>query len=54
MKNYVGLFFTGVGIGIFLGLSKSPILLQILVPILTVIAVFRPPKNPDWITDKKL
>ncbi|MDX2278079.1 MAG: sulfite exporter TauE/SafE family protein [Saprospiraceae bacterium] len=38
MKNYVGLFFTGVGIGIFLGLSDSPILLQILVPILTVIA----------------
>jgi hypothetical protein len=37
MKNYIALFFTGIGIGIFLGLSKSPILLQILVPLLTII-----------------
>lgn len=37
MKNYIGLFFTGFGIGIFLGLSESPILLQVLIPLLTVI-----------------
>lgn len=37
MKNSIGLFFTGVGIGIFLGLSESPILLQILIPLLTII-----------------
>lgn len=37
MKNNIALFFTGCGIGVFLGLSKSPILLQILVPILTIV-----------------
>lgn len=37
MKNGIGLFFTGIGIGIFLGLSESPILLQILIPLLTII-----------------
>jgi len=37
MKNNIALFFTGFGIGVFLGLSKSPILLQILVPILTIV-----------------
>jgi len=36
MKNNIGLFFTGVGIGIFLGLSESPILLQILIPLFTI------------------
>lgn len=36
-KNLVGLFFTGVCIGIFLGLSKTPVLLQILVPLFTII-----------------
>jgi len=38
MKNNIAIFFTGIGIGIFLGLSESSILLQILVPLLTVIA----------------
>lgn len=37
MKNSIGLFFTGIGIGVFLGLSESPILLQILIPLLTII-----------------
>ncbi len=37
MKNNRALFFTGIGIGIFMGLSKSEILLQILVPLLTII-----------------
>lgn len=37
MKNNTAIFLTGIGIGIFLGLSESPILLQILVPLLTVI-----------------
>jgi len=38
MKDYLALLITGVGIGFFLGLSESPLLSQILVPILTVIA----------------
>lgn len=38
MKNSIGLFLTGLGIGIFLGLSESPILLQVLIPLLTIIA----------------
>lgn len=38
MKNNIGLFVTGTGIGIFLGLSDSPILLQVLVPFLTLLS----------------
>lgn len=37
MKNNVALYFTGLGLGVFLGLSKSPILLQVLVPMLTIV-----------------
>ncbi len=51
IKNGVGLFFTGLGIGIFLGLSESSILLQILIPFLTIIvgllSILTGQKNDD-------
>lgn len=51
MKNNIGLFVTGIGIGIFLGLSDSPILLQVLVPFLTILSgllsIFTGQKNQE-------
>lgn len=49
MKNSLALFFTGTGIGILLGLSDSPVLLQVLVPLLAIIvgllSIFTGQKN---------
>ena len=49
MKNSIAIFFTGIGIGILLGLSDSPVLLQVLVPLLAIIvgllSIFTGQKN---------
>ena len=38
MKSNIYILITGVGIGVLMGLSESPVLVQILVPVLTVVA----------------